>query len=944
MRSLPRIVSGIPNDVRNFLDRVREYLGEGGEGRFVTLKELRAGGIVGTTPNGTITPPPVFGVENPNQPTGLTTSGAIGVILLTWDAPQYRGHSHTEIWSASTDDFAAKTLVGRSDGTIFSDAVGSGASRYYWIRFVNVLDTEGPFNGLPGTVGIAGTDPAYLLDVLDGAITESQLYTTLNERIDLIDGSATTPGTIPYQLSLLQGQIDDLNATPAYDNATTYATGDIVQYSGGLYQATQATTGNLPTNTTYWIKIGDYTSLGDAVATHTTEIATLTTDLGAETTARELLATQMRGSYTGTDIALVTSGLIYSERQARATADSSEVSAREALAAQVRGSYDGTDLSLVTSGLIYSERTARASADSALASDITTLATTVGDNTAAIEANASSIDGVKALYTIKIDNNGFVSGFGLISDFTGGGTPTSRFYVNVDQFAVTTPASSLPSWASATSYAVGAFVKVTNDSSRMLVCRVAGTSGGTEPSVSALTLGALVTDNTAVWQVASRVPLSVLTTPQTINGISVPAGVYIDGGSIVNGTITNASIANLAVNDAKIDTVSVNKLTTGSLQVGAVISSTSYSAGVSGWQIRADGTAEFAQAVIRGSIYGASATTYTTGTGLFAGFDTLTITSLTRSASTATATTSVAHGLVVGNTVTISGVTNDTGWNGTYTVSSIVSATQFRFTVSSTRVTPATGTAIRATSPYRFRVGNPSGNQIAWNGSTLTITGALSGGSISGTSITGSSLQVGTAQTSGTTMTGAGAIFYSNGVFSLGNATTNATFDGSALYLNGQVVGAANMPPRAVNRAEVVSQGLSSATTLPTVRLFDIAQGSTATVATVSITPDIAISGTNGNFIVVTMSLLFDRSSDSADRGIITVSRSYTGGTTVDLPYHPIYTINTGYMSTTQFVIDELSGVTIPADTTITYNIRIYAQASRSYLMAYQVMAELKQR
>ena len=92
------------------------------------------------------------------------------------------------------------------------------------------------------------------------------------------------------------------------------------------------------------------------------------------------------------------------------------------------------------------------------------------------------------------------------------------------------------------------------------------------------------------------------------------------------------------------------------------------------------------------------------------------------------------------------------------------------------------------------------------------------------------------------------------------------------------------------------------------------------------------------------MSLLFDRSSDSADRGIITISRSYTGGTTTDLPYHPIYTINAAYMSTTQFVIDELTGVTVPAGTTITYNIRIYAQASRSYLMAYQITAELKQR
>jgi len=75
MRSLPRVSSTIPNDLRNFLDKVREYITNGDEDRFVTVKELRAGGVVGTTPSGSLVLPTVYSVEDPTVPTGLAASG-----------------------------------------------------------------------------------------------------------------------------------------------------------------------------------------------------------------------------------------------------------------------------------------------------------------------------------------------------------------------------------------------------------------------------------------------------------------------------------------------------------------------------------------------------------------------------------------------------------------------------------------------------------------------------------------------------------------------------------------------------------------------------------------------------------------------------------------------------------------------------------------------------
>ena len=76
----------------------------------------------------------------------------------------------------------------------------------------------------------------------------------------------------------------------------------------------------------------------------------------------------------------------------------------------------------------------------AISSDVSTLSTTVGNNTTSISTNATSIDGVEANYTVKIDNNNRVSGFGLLST-TAGSTPTSEFIIIADKFRVVDPAS-----------------------------------------------------------------------------------------------------------------------------------------------------------------------------------------------------------------------------------------------------------------------------------------------------------------------------------------------------------------------------------------------------------------------------------------------------------------------------------------------------------------------
>lgn len=64
------------------------------------------------------------------------------------------------------------------------------------------------------------------------------------------------------------------------------------------------------------------------------------------------------------------------------------------------------------------------------------------------------------------------------------------------------------------------------------------------------------------------------------------------------------------------------------------------------------------------------------------------IVSLTRTSTTATLT-SVAHGMVVGNVISIAGINNDLSWNGSWTVATTPTADTLTFTVSA-QTTPAT--------------------------------------------------------------------------------------------------------------------------------------------------------------------------------------------------------------------------------------------------------------
>ena len=124
-----------------------------------------------------------FGDENvlatPPAPTGVSADGAFQNIIIEWDVPTFFGFSHAEVWAATTDTFADRVFIGQTTAAVFSHQVGNDQTRYYWIRFVNIQDTVGPFNSTTGTEASTAPDIAALMAELSEDLSNLPGYQTL---------------------------------------------------------------------------------------------------------------------------------------------------------------------------------------------------------------------------------------------------------------------------------------------------------------------------------------------------------------------------------------------------------------------------------------------------------------------------------------------------------------------------------------------------------------------------------------------------------------------------------------------------------------------------------------------------------------------------------------------------------------------------------------------
>ena len=183
------------------------------------------------------------------------------------------------------------------------------------------------------------------------------------------------------------------------------------------------------------------------------------------------------------------------------------------------------------------------------------------------------------------------------------------------------------------------------------------------------------------------VPFAVVTTATSDgDGGTIPPGVYIEGAYIKGGSISGAAIKGGTITGSKLIDVSADKLTAGSLKVGEYIQSAAsydYGSGIEPvWKIDGNGNAKFNNATIRGTVY---------------------------------ATNGQFWGTLLGG-----------------------AATAFNSGLGFYAGGGSTGDGTN----YRWRVGNPTGARIQWNGSAVEVynasdTLAFSSGGITASQVSG---------------------------------------------------------------------------------------------------------------------------------------------------------------------------------------------------------------
>lgn len=139
-----------------------------GPNRLVKARELVSAGIAQIGPDGEL----IYGggpstrPTSPPRITGLAATGAMSTIFLTWDAPSFQRFARVEVWRANVNDIGQAYQVGSTTADTYSDPVGSGATRYYWVRAVNDSSMAGPWNDDSGVEGKTSLSPTYVMQML----------------------------------------------------------------------------------------------------------------------------------------------------------------------------------------------------------------------------------------------------------------------------------------------------------------------------------------------------------------------------------------------------------------------------------------------------------------------------------------------------------------------------------------------------------------------------------------------------------------------------------------------------------------------------------------------------------------------------------------------------------------------------------------------------------
>lgn len=375
-------------------EAMRQGLGQHGDkkGKWLTWDDLEDNKIAvpapgpggGYLPGGGVDDPPDMSPPKPLE--NLQARGGMTAIRILWDDPNIHYHYRVEVHKSATDDLGEAFLAGTTQGTIYQDVVGSDETTwYYWARVVKQVGTttiEGPWNKTQGTPAAAASDPDWVLKDIEGKINDSHLNDCLSSEIEKIP-------RIDLDLdSLEEGLNTEITERKSEDKS--------------IHCRIDTNVSRIDNNTAAIITESKTRATEDEALAK--QITTLAAEVGDNKAA------------------------IQQESTVRASEDEVLAKRITTLNAEMDGNFAG----------IRDEMKVIVSDQEQLASRVGTVELDLEDTKGAIEQQFKVIndelDGIRAEYTVKLDVDGYVGGFGLVND---GDTITALW--RVDVFGVGAP-------------------------------------------------------------------------------------------------------------------------------------------------------------------------------------------------------------------------------------------------------------------------------------------------------------------------------------------------------------------------------------------------------------------------------------------------------------------------------------------------------------------------
>lgn len=322
------------------------------QARKITLIEIGAGALP------SITPVPVrqsswFPIVyvSPDVPPveGVVPNPVADGVLIEWDAVDQEGVIYIIERGPTAEGPWMEIARVVETRYLYSD----GSGQEWWFKITASV------RGKPG----------------EGAIVPVKPPPTAQEIIDLIAEQNRLGQEMAEGFAEQAEEIANLGAAlnaAQFDPDVAYNPGSVTKWEGGLYYALVETTGNLPSDPTYWKKIGDYSSLAEAV--------------GAQ--GLQLTGHEVRIEQTEDGLAVVSERVDGVAAALNGKADSAALNALSSRVSEAEGDIEANATAITQANTAIAEKASAAS--------VSALSNTVTEQGGKIDANALALNSVRA--------------------------------------------------------------------------------------------------------------------------------------------------------------------------------------------------------------------------------------------------------------------------------------------------------------------------------------------------------------------------------------------------------------------------------------------------------------------------------------------------------------------------------------------------------------------